>query len=134
ITPMIECVSTVGVDRSLRNLTVGNDDQTRHYDLSSSVRIAGTTTRIVASFRRNDDRIRTRIASKYGEQRTSRTSNLLHNATRTIVALAVQRRTAIILENIEGIRSLYRKGNGQGRKYRSRMNRWSFGEAKRQIE
>src|SRR5947208_3765659 len=63
--PMIECVSTVGVDRNLRNLTVGNDDQTRHYDLSSSVRIAGTTTRIVASFRRNDDRIRTRIASKY---------------------------------------------------------------------
>src|SRR6266487_1315178 len=131
---VIECASTVGVDRNLRNLTVGNDDQTRHYDLSSSVRIAGTTTRIVASFRRNDDRIRTRIASKYGERRTSRTSNLLHNATKTIVAVAVQRRTAIVLENIEGIRSLYRKGNGQGRKYRGRMNRWSFGEAQRQIE
>src|SRR6266702_3685063 len=84
--PMIECVSTVGVDRNLRNLTVGNDDQTRHYDLSKSVRITGTTTRIVASFRRDDARIRTRIASKYGERRTSRTSNLLHNATRTIVA------------------------------------------------
>src|SRR6266571_584098 len=109
--PMIECVSTVGVDRNLRNLTVGNDDQTCHYDLSKSVRIAGTTTRIVASFRRNDDRIRTRIASKYGRRRTSRTSHLLHNATKTIVALAVQRRTAIVLENIEGIRSLYRKGN-----------------------
>jgi len=131
--PMIECVSTVGVDRNLRNLTVGNDDQTRHYDLSKSVRIAGTT-RIVASFRRNDDRIRTRIASKYGERRTSRTSNLLHNATKTIVAVAVQRRTAIVLENIGGIRSLYRKGNGQGRKYRGRMNGWSYYEAQRQIE
>src|SRR6266566_3463646 len=132
--PMIECVSTVGVDRNLRNLTVGNDDQTRHYDLSSSVRIAGTTTRIVASFRRDDARIRTRIASKYGERRTSRTSNLLHNATKTIAAVAVQRRTAIVLENIEGIRSLYRKGNGQGRRYRGRMNRWSYYEAQRQIE
>src|SRR5438552_1381006 len=131
--PMIECVSTVGVDRNLRNLTVGNDDQTRHYDLSKSVRIAGTT-HIVASFRRNDDRIRTRIASKYGERRTSRTSNLLHNATKTIVAVAVQRRTAIVLENIGGIRSLYRKGNGQGRKYRGRMNGWSYYEAQRQIE
>src|SRR6266702_1625698 len=132
--PTVNCASTVGVDRNLRNLTVGNDDQTRHYDLSKSVRIAGTTTRIVSSIRRNDGRIRTRIASKYGERRTSRTSHLLHNATRTIVALAVQRRTAIVLENIQGIRSLYRKGNGQGRKYRGRMNGWSFGEAQRQIE
>src|SRR5437667_11915057 len=48
--------------------------------------------------------------------------------------IAVQRRTAIVLENIEGIRSLYRKGNGQARKYRGRMNGWSFGEAQRQIE
>jgi len=30
---MIECISTVGVDRNLRNLTVGNDQETRHYDL-----------------------------------------------------------------------------------------------------
>src|SRR5207244_4282131 len=33
-----------------------------------------------------------------------------------------------------GIRSLYRRGNGQGRKHRGRMNSWSFGEAQRQIE
>src|SRR5437016_6507796 len=131
--PTVNCASAVGVDRNLRNLTFGNDQETSHYDLSKSVRIAGTT-RIVASFRRNDDRIRTRIASKYGERRTSRTSNLLHNATKTIAAVAVQRRTAIVLENIEGIRSLYRKGNCQGRKYRGRMNGWSFGEAQRQIE
>ncbi len=132
--PTVNCASTVGVDRNLHNLTFGNDQETSHYDLSKCVGIAKTSVRIVASFRRNDDRIRTRIASKYGERRTSRTSNPLHNATRTIVALAVQRRTAIVLENIEGIRSLYRKGNGQGRKYRGRMNGWSFGEAQRQIE
>ena len=50
-TPMIECASTVGVDCNLRNLAVGNDDQTTHYDLSKTVRIASTTTSIVASFR-----------------------------------------------------------------------------------
>src|SRR2546421_904208 len=133
-TPMIECTCTVGVARNLRNLTVGNDDQTSHYDLSKTVRIASTTTSIVASFRRDDHRIRTRISSKYGRRRTARTGHLLHNATKKIVALAVQRRTAIVLENIEGIRSLYQKGNGQGRKYRGRMNGWSFGEAQRQIE
>jgi len=132
--PIIECASTVGVDRNLRNLTIGNDDQTSCYDLSKTVRISSTTTSIVASFRRDDDRVKTRIASKYGRRRTARTGHLLHNATKTIVALAVQRRTAIVLENIEGIRSLYQRGNGRGRKYRGRMNGWGFGEAQRQIE
>src|SRR2546422_3246965 len=133
-TPKIECASTVGVDRNLRNLTVGNDDQTRQYDLSKCVRIANTTVRIVASFTRDDDRIRAGISSRYGKRRTARVGHLLHTLTKTIVALAVQRRDAIALENIEGIRSLYRKGNGQGRKYRGKMNSWSFGEAQRQIE
>jgi hypothetical protein len=40
---MIECISTVGVDHNLRNLTVGNDRETRHYDLSETVRIVSTT-------------------------------------------------------------------------------------------
>ena len=117
--PMIECASTVGVDRNLRNLTTGNDDQ---------------TTNIVASFRRDDARIRTRIASKYGRRRTARIGHLLYDATKTIATLAVRQRTAIVLENIEGIRRLYRKGNGQGRKYRGKINGWGFGEAQRQIE
>ena len=133
-TPVIECSSTVGVDRNLRNLTVGNDRETSRYDLSKGVRIAKTTVRIVASFTRDDDRIRTGLASRYGQRRTDRTGHLLHTATKTIVAVAVQRKTGIVLENIEGIRSLYRKGNGQGRKYRGRMNGWSFGEVQRQIE
>jgi len=132
--PTVNRASTVGVDRNLRNLTVGNDQETSRYDLSKCVRVANTTARIVASFTRDDDRIRTGIASMYGKRRTSRVGHLLHTATKTIVALAVQRREAIVLENIEGIRSLYRKGNGQGRKYRGRMNSWSFGEAQRQIE
>ncbi|OLD05435.1 MAG: hypothetical protein AUJ07_01530 [Crenarchaeota archaeon 13_1_40CM_3_53_5] len=130
----IECASTVGVDRNLRNLTVGNEEGTRHYDLSKAVRIASTTIRIVASFKRDDARIRTGIASKYGMRRTSRTGHLLHATTKTIVALAVQRRQAMVLEDIRGIRALYRKGNGQGRKYRGRMNGWSFSEAQRQLE
>ena len=65
----VECASTVGVDRNLRNLTVGNEDQTVHYDLSETVRVSSTTMRIVASFKRDDARIRTGIASKYGMRR-----------------------------------------------------------------
>jgi putative transposase len=98
------------------------------------VRIAKTTVRIIASFRRDDTRIRTGLASKYGERRTTRTDHLLHKTTKTIVAQAVHQKQAMVLEDIRGIRSLYRKGNGQGRKYRGRMNGWSFGEAQRQLE
>src|SRR5438445_1365353 len=132
--PMIECVSTAGVDRNLRNLTAGNEQQTIRYDLSRTVEIAEATTRVIASFHRDDVRVRRRIASKYGRRRSNRVGNMLHNATKKIVALAVESREAIVLENIEGIRSLYRKGNGQGRKYRGRMNGWSFAEAQRQLE
>ena len=38
------------------------------------------------------------------------------------------------MENIKGIRKLYRKGNGQGNDYRAKLNSWSFYELQRQIE
>ena len=90
--------------------------------------------RIVSSFKRDDAKIRKVIASKYGERRTARTGHLLHTTTKTVVAVAVQRREAIVLEDIRGIRALYQKGNGKGRRYRGRMNGWSFSEAQRQLE
>src|SRR6267143_23168 len=132
--PIVECTSTMGEDRNLRNLTVGNDEHVHYYDLSQTVRIAKTTVRILASFRQDDARTMRIIASKYGLRRTTRIGHVLHNATKAIVTAAVQRREAIVLEDISGIRCLYRKGNGQGRQYRGRMNGWSFGEAQRQIE
>src|SRR5437867_7026656 len=91
--PTVNCASTVGVDRNLRNLTVGNDQETSRYDLSKCVRIASTTVRIIASLTRDDDRIRAGITSRYGKRRTARVGHLLHAATKTIVALEVQRKT-----------------------------------------
>lgn len=104
------------------------------HDLSDAVRIAGTTMRIVRSFKRNDSRIRQVIASNYGQRRRNRTQHLLHNTTKRIVAEALNKRKAIVLENIQGIRRLYRRGNAQGRNFRGKMNGWSFAEAQRQIE
>ena len=132
--PEIECIHTVGVDRNLRNLTAGNDEWVSCYDLSETVRIVKTTGRIVASFKRDDARLRRLVSSKYGERRRDRTSQILHNTTKTIVAKAVERREAIVLEDIRGIRSLYRRGNWQGRKHRDKMNAWSFSQAQKQIE
>ncbi|HVH16400.1 MAG TPA: IS200/IS605 family accessory protein TnpB-related protein [Candidatus Angelobacter sp.] len=133
VTP-VTCAFTVGVDRNLRNLTVGNENQIHYYDLSKTAKIAKTTVRIMVSFKRDDVRIRTDILSKYGRRRTARTGHILHTATKTIVERAVQRREAIVLEDIRGIRRLYRKGNGQGRKHHGRMNGWSYCEAQRQVE
>ena len=130
----IYCKTMVGVDRNLRNLTVGNEERAVRHDLSKTVRIAKTTMSIVSSFERDDVRVRQWIASKYGQRRKARTDHLLHSATKQIVNDAANRLEAIVLEDIRGIRRLYQRGNGQGRKYRGRMNAWSFAEAQGQIE
>lgn len=130
----IECTSTAGVDRNLRNLTCGNNERIAKYNLDEAVRIAETTRRIIASFNRNDARIRQRIAARYGLRRRNRTGHKLHCVTKQIVTEAARRREAIVLEDIRGIRKLYRKGNWQGRSFRAMMNGWSYAEAQRQIE
>ncbi len=38
------------------------------------------------------------------------------------------------MERLTGLRKLYRRGNGQRRWYRGRMNSWSYAELQRQIE
>jgi putative transposase len=131
---VVDCAGTIGVDRNMRNLTVGNQGHAIRYDLSNVVRIADRTRRVIRSFKRDDDKIRGRLASKYGRRRYCRTQHILHNTTKQIVAHALEHRLAIVLENIEGIRRLYRKGTGQGPRHRYRMNSWNHGEAQRQLE
>jgi putative transposase len=63
-----------------------------------------------------------------------RVNHILHCTTKSIVEEAVKNKEAIVLEDIAGIRRLFIKGNGQGRRYRGMMNSWSFGEVQRQIE
>ena len=131
---VVEVTGTIGIDRNLRNLTAGNLDRVTQYDLSDTLKIVDATRRVIASFKRDDDRIRERLASKYGSRRHNRTQHILHKATKRIVGDALERKEAIVLENIEGIRGLYRRSNGQGPRRRNRMNGWSYGEAQRQLE
>lgn len=130
----MECVENIGVDRNLENLTVGNDEQVTRYDLSKAVKIAENTRSIVKSFKRNDVRIRKKIASKYGTRRTNMIKQLMHHVSKTVVEQAVQKKTAIAFEDIRFIRRMYQSGNRQVRNYRFRLNGWSFAEIKRQIE
>jgi len=50
------------------------------------------------------------------------------------VEKAKAEKLGIAMENIKGIRKLYRKGNGQGNHYRGRMNSWTYYELQRQVE
>jgi hypothetical protein len=69
-----EYTSIEGVDRNLRNLTVGNYENVMQYDLSKAVDIAENTRSIIRSFKRNDVRIRRKIVGKYGRRRKNRVS------------------------------------------------------------
>ncbi|MCI0557974.1 MAG: IS200/IS605 family accessory protein TnpB-related protein, partial [Nitrososphaera sp.] len=129
----IECASIEGVDRNLRNLTVGNGDNVVQYDLSKAIDIAENTRSIIRSFKRNDVRIRRKLYQKYGLREKRRVNQLLHSVTKAIVQHAKQGKAAIAFEDIRHIRKLYQKGNYQGRNYRSRLNGWSFAEVRRQI-
>jgi putative transposase len=129
----IECKAIAGIDMNLRNVTIA-DKEVIHYDLSKTIDIAETTRSIIKSFKRNDVRIRRKLYQKYGRRRKQRVDQLLHRLTKEIVCRAKLNTTAIALEDISYIRRLYKKGNYQGRTFRAKMNSWSFGEVKRQIE
>ena len=130
----IGCTGIEGVDRNLRNLTVGNCQHVRQYDLSEAIDIAENTRSIIKSFKRNDVRLRKKLYSKYGTRRKTRIQQLLHHVSKSVVQSASENKTAIAFEDIRRIRRLYQRGNCQGRAYRGRLNGWSFAEIKRQIE
>ena len=131
---IIECIDVSGIDRNLRNITVGSSKEMIHYDLSKTIDIIENTRSIIRSFKRNDARIGRKLCRKYGKRRKQRVSQLLHMVTKAIVQRARQKKVAIAFEDIRHIRSLYQRGNNQGRAYRGQLNSWSFAEVKRQIE
>lgn len=127
--------SAAGIDRNLRNLATGNPSRVAYYDMNKIVEIGETTKGIIKSFVRNDFRIRKRMISKYGRRKKNRTQSILNLVSNDIITFCSLNRLAIVFEDITNIRSMYGKGNYQGRKYRRMMNNnWPFTEIKRLIE
>ena len=124
----------IGVDRNLRNVTVGNEQKATQYDISQIVDIVETTKSIVSSYKRNDARVGRTIASKYGRRRSERIKRIIHKVSKDIVQEAKIDNVAIVFEDIKNIRNLYQKGNRQGPTFRGRMNSVPWGEIKRQVE
>ena len=99
----------VGIDRNLDNATSFDfGGKFMIYDLSRANQIKSKYKKIKSHFKRNDVRIRKKIFSKYGKKEKNRVHQILHNASKKIVS----KNQGIIMENIKGIRKLYRKGNG----------------------
>jgi len=122
-----------GVDRNEKNLIFGNKRGVTQIDMSETVKIRQTVREVVGSFKRNDVRVRRKIASKYWRRATNRNNHLPHAATNFAVPLAAKERAALALEDITHIRKMYQRGNGRGDDLRFRMNSWPYAKAYRML-
>jgi putative transposase len=132
--PPIESAGLIGVDRNLDNVTTASSGgDVRRYDLSRATEIKENCGQAKRGFRRTDCRIRKQLYSKHGRIQRNKVNWILPNTLASIVKQAKQQQFGIVMENIKGIRRLYRRGNGRGQDYSARMNGWSFAELERQI-
>ena len=131
----IQLKGLIGIDRNLNNLTLADSSgRVEWFNLVKATEIKAKYLTIKARFTRNDVRVRRRTFQKYGLKERNKVQHILHNVSKHIVEDAKSRGFGIVMEDLKGIRGLYRKGNGQGRFYRAKMNSWSFRELQRHIE
>ena len=133
-TEMIECTGKVGVDRNLRNVTCGDAESVTVYKTNKLLSMRENTIHARGGFKRNDRRKKEEFWKERQRRLSNRTRQYIHRISRDIVDNAVRKKAAIIMEDLKGIRRLYKNGNGRGKKYRRRMNGWQFYELQRQIE
>jgi len=128
-------VKTVyGVDRNEKNLTFGNASMVVQIDMTEAVKVRQATREVLGSFKRDDVRVRRRLARKYWKRANHRNDQILHAATNFIVESAANNRAALAIEDLTGIRKMYRRGNGKGADYRFRLNSWPHWREKKMIE
>ena len=123
----------IGIDRNLRNVTISNGSQSIMYKTNKLLSIKENTSHVISSFKRFDVRMKKSFQHRLGNRRSRRIRQHLHKISKDIVNRAVESQSMIVFEDLKGIRKLYRKGNGQGNKYRRRLNSWSFYELQRQV-
>jgi putative transposase len=130
----IECTKTIGIDRNLRNVTVGNSDLVTYYKTNKLLSIKENTIHARAGFKRNDQRVKQRFWQRKNQRMQNRTKQFIHKISKQIVQNAKEVKSMIVLEDLKGIRKLYKKGNGQGNNYRRKLNGWQFYELQRQVQ
>jgi putative transposase len=123
---------TIGIDRNLRNITFGNDDKVILVNTAELLKIKENYTYIKSTFRRNDHRIKKKIVGKFGIRQARRIQQRIHKISKSLVEYSKKQKAMIVFEDLKGIQKLYRKGNGQGRKFRRKLNSLSNYELERQ--
>jgi putative transposase len=128
----------IGIDVNERNVTLSDTlGNTEAHDTSEVTEIRERYRAIRAKIgerTRQDRRVSRALYAKYGRREKNRTSQRIHQVSKAIVERAKNNKLTIVMENLKGIRKLYRRGNGQGTSYRGRMNSWMFRELQRQVE
>lgn len=128
----------LGIDTNEKNLTCADTNENiSHYNTTSIFVIKQRYKNIraeIANKTQNDNRVKTRLLSKYGKREKNRVIQRIHKISRQIVDHAKSNSLGINMEKLTNIRRMYRKGNGQGTSFRFRLNSWSFREFQRQIE
>ncbi|MDE1832087.1 IS200/IS605 family accessory protein TnpB-related protein [Candidatus Nitrosotalea okcheonensis] len=104
------------------------------YKTNKLLSIKENTSHVISSFKRFDVRVKRHFQQRLGNRHSRRIQQHLHKISKDIIQRAKQSKSMIVLEDIKGIRKLYRKGNGQGNQYRRKLNSWSFYELQRQIK
>jgi len=137
--PALEHFGCMGIDINEQNITVSTTNGFEHKfaELGEVVEIKERYREIMAKISKNtrgDGRICKKLLTKYGKREERRTTQRIHKPTNEIVSYARANRLGIKMERLKGIRKLYRKGNGQTKSFRGRMNSWVFGETQRQVD
>jgi putative transposase len=134
----IEPLGMAGVDVNERNVTVCETQGTsRAYDISRVQEVKEIYRAIRARIGERigkDRRVAQSLYAKYGRREKNRTKQEIHRVSKAIVKSAKAKGLGIVMEDLNGIRKLYRRGNGQGASFRGRMNTWAFNEIQTQIE
>lgn len=137
-TPAIEPKGTIGIDVNERNVTWSDssgrsmvEDTSKVCDVQEQYREIRAK---VARRTWQDRRIMRRLLNKYGRRERNRTSQTIHVVSKKIIRHAKENRLGIVMENLKGIRKMYRKDNAQGKSFHGRMNTWQFYEIQRQVE
>ena len=131
VKPVAEPPGWVGLDLNEENITAHDSlGNTTVFDIG---RIRKTREKYVyktSRFKRNDVRKRRKVTEKYGAKQKNLTDDVLHKVALFIILSGF----GVIMEDLTGIRKMYRKGNGQGSRFRGRMNAWPFYRLRKFIE
>ncbi len=112
----------IGIDRNLRNITISTPEKTIMYRTEKVLSIKENSQHVRNSFKRFDVRVKNRFFTKLRGRQTRRVNQYLHKISKHIIEEAKRTKSMIVFEDLKGIRRLYKKGNGQGRKFRRIMN------------